>query len=465
MRKGLKYFYTKYGEIYAGAEFEEYGFENFKIIIPFDKLKEYKNLSHTEKSFRRINEFGWVIPKEAVQMVLDDEDFNPQGKFHNNDTWYGDYDRKIMFLFGAGASANCVSGRDQYIFEKDTLRPPLGPALFDGRFQSFYCKYQGVKQSLPILQSNPNIEEIFELEWENIYRENNEVVMQRHINIQYYLQEILNEVTQKVTKNYFTNNLYAKLANKIQKIYTASIDNSKGWRSFKKFAFVSFNQDTILENFLSEQFNLPLNSLDDYVNINDSPLCIFKPHGSCNWGWKFPDTSEFGNQIANWLFDKNINFFQLYFELLGNHENMIDWKTWGHEKVLNKYLLGKFTIDKSKIQLIDDKSINNYFPALLLPYRDKDEFTMPLRHFNNMKHYFSKVETLIIIGWKGNEELFNKVLFREAINVKKVIIADPNNNIVEENLKPIFLKYNVEKVIYKSFEDFIENGIDKHLSN
>ena len=63
---------------------------------------------------------------------------------------------------------------------------------------------------------------------------------------------------------------------------------------------------------------------------------------------------------------------------------------------------------------------------MLLPYRDKDEFTMPTQHFNYMTDYFNSMETLVIICWKGNEEAFNRQLFQKANRIKKVIIADPN---------------------------------------
>jgi len=80
-----------------------------------------------------------------------------------------------------------------------------------------------------------------------------------------------------------------------------------------------------------------------------------------------------------------------------------------------------------------------------------------------MSDYFGSAETLVVIGWKGNEEAFNRQLFKNANRINKVIIADPNPKLVEENLSPILSKSNVEKIIYKNFEDFVENGIDKEI--
>lgn len=421
----IKYFYTNFGHVYAGLEFDGIDYPDHTIIIQKSKRNEYYKLKNNEKTFDKINEYGWALKKSVIAKVIDSDKFDPKKSQTKSDSWYGDYDRKVMFVFGAGASAHCVYGNDKKEFYKDTLRPPLGPELFEKRFENYYKKYKGVKQSLHFLQDDltPDVEELFEKEWEKIYKENNQEVLSRHINIQYYLHEVLKRVSNRVTEEYFAKNLYAKLSDKLQKLYTASIKTSYGRTKSRKFAFISFNQDTILEHFISEYFKIPINSIDDYVNINESPFCIFKPHGSYNWGWKFPDTSKFRDNTANWLFNNNINFFQLYYTLLGNHINMIDWGTWGHEAQINSNNLGKFTIDKSQLKIIEKGKINDYFPALLLPYRDKDEFTMPLRHFRNMTSYFNYVEILIIIGWKGNEEAFNRQLLKQGNKIKKIIIA------------------------------------------
>lgn len=464
---GLQYFFTKYGDVYAGWKFEEINFPGHTIIIQGTKLREYRKLSHQEKTFEKISEYGWVLANDVIEGTIDGDKFNPEKKHYQTDSWYGDYDRKVMFVFGAGASANCVSGSQTEIlaFENDPLRPPLAPDLFEKRFKDYYKYYKGVKQSLHFLQDeNPDVEELFEREWKNIQKENNQAVLTRHINIQYYLQEILRDISNKVTEEYYAQNLYAKLANKLQKIYAASVKHVYGRQSFKKFAFVSFNQDTILETFIEEQFNQPIVTLSDYVNINDSPFCIFKPHGSWNWGWQFPNTNKFNGKTANWLFDNNINFFQLYYRLLGDYIKMIDWGTWGYEVSLHKHHLGKFTIDKSQLKIIRNGNLNNYYPALLLPYRDKDEFTMPFQHFYNMQQYFPHVETLVIIGWRGNEDSFNRQLLQHAGRINKVVIADPNHRVVEANLKELLSKPNIKKVIYKNFEDFVINGIDKELN-
>ena len=462
----LKYFFTKIGDVYFGSEFNDLKYPGYTIIIQVSKKDVYKELKDKERTFEKIAEYGWIVKTDMIVGELTQEQFQPpRTNPSQGDSWFSGYERKMMFIFGAGASAHCVYDQKSQ-FYADDLRPPLGPELFEERFKNFYKNYKGVKQSLHFLQdsNNPDVEELFEHEWENINSDNNDNVLYRHINILYYLQELLKKVSEKVIDEYYSKNLYAKLADKLQKKYVKSIEINYGQKKAKNYAFVSFNQDNILEHFLSEYFKKPLNSMDDYVGINENPFCIFKPHGSFNWGWKFPDTSKFNGDTPSWLFDNNINFYQIYYELLGNYVNMIDWThSFGMESSINKNRLGKFTIDKSKLSIIDTNNLLDYFPALLLPYRDKDEFTMPLRHFINMQFYFQYVETLVIIGWKGNEEAFNRQLLQHAQRIKKVVIADPDANTVIKNLEPLLSKFNIKPVVYNNFEHFVNEGVDKEL--
>lgn len=450
----IKYYFTTFGDVYAGFDFSEMNFPDLKIIVQADKLHEYQELRHEDKSLEKIKEYAYVFPLSAFVGEVDSEDIPNTQRPHIENRWSLEYDRKILFVFGAGASAHCVGGSRKTEFEKDELRPPLGNELFASKLCKVYGKYEGVNLSLNGLQHDKvNVEEYLEEEWKEVQEHGNQAVMSRHINIQFYLQELLMEVSMHVCNEYDDDNLYAKLTDKLQKI------NARD--SKRHFSFVSFNQDTILEYFLSKYFRQTLTNIDAYIDVNESPFCVFKPHGSWNWGWKFPD------RIANrqkYLFDKNVNFFKLYFETLGNHIDMVDWNGWGIEKMLNVYHKGKLNIDKSKLALFDENCIGDYYLAILLPYRDKDEFTMPLKHFKNMQRYFSTVETLIIIGWKGNEDAFNRLLLKHAQRIRKVVIADPNPKIVENNVKELLLKPNIKKVVYENFKDFVENGLDKEIS-
>lgn len=462
----MKYLYTKYGEVYSGYEWEDWiEFPEYRILIQGNKLQEFQKSTTPKKELEDIAKHGWVLGNDVVAKELDETSFRPQYS-HNNVTewWEGIYQRKYMFVFGAGASANCVGGIDSQEFESDNLRPPLGISLFGNRFKKYFENYKGVRQSLNFLQGEPNVESLLEDEWKSISKHNNQTVLSRHINIQYYIQEVLRDASNQVIEKYYAQNLYAKLFNKLQKKYVSSIKNSPyGEKSAMNFSIVSFNQDTILEHFACEQFNKEINSMNDYISTNEGAFSLFKPHGSWNWGWKFPDVSQFSNNTAKWLFDNNVNYYDLYYKLLGDPVGMVDWNRWGADSILNPHGLSKYTIDKNKLHIIKTESLNNYFPALLIPYRDKDEFTMPYRHFKKMEQYLSHIETIILIGWKGNEAAFNRLVLLKANRLKKVIIVDPNPDAVKQNLIEILAKYKIEPIIYNTFEEFAGSGVDKEI--
>ena len=142
---------------------------------------------------------------------------------------------------------------------------------------------------------------------------------------------------------------------------------------------------------------------------------------------------------------------------------MIDWATWGIEAGINIHRLGKYTIDKSQLHIINGK-LDDYYPGLLLPYRDKDEFTMPLPHFIALEGYLHYVETLVIIGWKGNEDAFNRILLAQSQKISKIIIVDPAPEVVEKNLQVLLDKQKLKPVYYKTFEDFVLNGLEKEIT-
>jgi len=459
----IEYYYTTYGDIYAGYGFTEIDFEDYIFIIQSSKLSDYNKLPFQEKTLDKISEYGWALKKETIAEKIVRYPIKSEQK-HPNSILNVD-NRKHLFVFGAGASAHCVFGNEKEQFYSDSLRPPVGTALFELRFKSIYEKYKAVKKSLYFLQNDPSpdVEELFENEWKNILLNNNSIQF-RHINIQYYLQEVLMKVSNNIIDNYYSKNLYAIFSDKLQKLYSESIKDESSHITFKRFGFVSFNQDTILEHFISEYFGIPIRTVDDYVQVNDSPFCIFKPHGSWNWGWKFPNNSVINNNISDWLYDNKKTYYDLYYNLLGNNVDMVDWNRWRTDARLHKNNLSKHTIDKSQLQIIDFEKVNEFFPALLLPYRDKDDFTMPHQHLLDMNAYISSVEVLVIIGWKGNEEMFNRLLFKDGNRIKKLIIVDPNSDVVKQNLEPLLSRIKDENIkVYKTFEEFVFNGFDNEI--
>jgi hypothetical protein len=450
----IDFVFTNYGEVYPGMVVHESQYPEDTIVIQNSKAREYIALAQNKKDREVISRFGHIVPNRNVATIITvpSEEYQRYQQ-PQSFTWEeGVYDRKTLFIIGAGASAFC-----QYQLDGTTVdRLPLGNELFDTRYADLYGKYPGVGYSLHNLQGGgiKDIEAFFEEEWKEIFFGNKEV-MSRHINIQYYVQDLLQKKSIGIAMSN-QRNLYAALIDRLQKLHSRDTK--------RKFAFVSFNQDTVLEYFLKRYSEFRTNKLNDYIRINEGAFSLFKPHGSWNWGWELPMLGEGRLSSSQWLFENKTSYYELYFKKLGDYRAMLDWNSFGPEAELNENRIGKFGVNKENLKVIHEWNENMYFPALLLPYKDKDEFTMPLGHVNNLENYLRYVETLVIIGWKGNERQFNNLLKRQGEHIKKLIIADPAAEKVVDNLD--FLRQAGAAVeIYRGgFEDFIESGLNKEFS-
>lgn len=464
--QGFVYVYTNFGEVYAGMILEEYLlFPNHYIIIQRDNWRRYLELNQEEKSEEIINKLGWLLHKSViVDIVKDSDDIPKPPPKHGSYSFNSEIDRSICFIVGAGASCHCAFGEEKEAFYDDPLRPPLGADLFNSGYKNLYEKYTGVKKSLPVISTGVDLEELFETEWKLINSSSNSEIMSRHINFQYYIRELLWKVSEQVISRYYKYNLYALLGYKLFKKHKLERSNNN---KYQQFSFISFNQDFILDHFISEQFNLPIKSIENYVDFNENPICIYKPHGSANWGWKLNKEYIESDLLPTKLYDEKWSLHDVYTQLIGDGTlfGHIDWSTWGSERTFNPLNKGRFSIDKSKIEVVPSFSkLGQYFPSLLIPYRDKDEFTMPIKQVFQMKGMLRCVETLIIIGWKGNEAVFNYALKNNSQRIKKVIVVDPAPDAVKLNLNDSIHWDRVEYVHYNTFEDFVLKGFDEHLN-
>ena len=83
-----------------------------------------------------------------------------------------------------------------------------------------------------------------------------------------------------------------------------------------------------------------------------------------------------------------------------------------------------------------------------------------------MKDYIQSAETLILIGWKGSEEAFNKELLKKGQHLKKIVIVDIEPETVKKNLGEILKKPKLKAISYSlGFADFVENGLEKEMES
>lgn len=455
------YFLTYYGDIYPGfiAAHDDYD-EGF-FIIPSRHTRDFYELSRTNIPIEKYKEIGTEIQdKNIIKAAIPVKSFT--GVQGRSDSIAKGYEHiwKKMFVFGAGASSNCVFGNQIQRFKESVLCPPLGPDLFHHRFDSTIKNYKGAKLSIPGFEAKGNdIELCLEDEWTTIKNSYSPNLTARHTNLQFYLADLFRQVSHDVTSNHYRTNIYSLFATKLHD-YLAKKSN-------ERIALVSFNYDTILEYFLKEAFRIEFKTLKDYIDWGTRQVVLFKPHGSCNWGWKFKTQEFTQNQlnIATSLYDTNKQPFEIYYELLGDLNEMVYAYSTGLERTTganNSH--GRFSVNKDKIEIFDESQYG-YLPALLMPYKDKDEFVMPYNHHHALRFYANEMEELYLIGWKGNEEVFNRLIALHAKNLKKIVIVNPNNQEVVTNMSQQLdmKRYKVE--IVNTFEEFVLKKLDNILQS
>ena len=159
------------------------------------------------------------------------------------------------------------------------------------------------------------------------------------------------------------------------------------------------------------------------------------------------------SDIPKYLLENQTSFSELYFQHLGTPYEMIYQQSWGHELELSNHTNGKFSVNKNKIEVVHSNP-EQYFPSLLIPYKDKDEMVMPYHHYSLMQWFINSVEDLYLIGWKGNEAAFNTLIKRQAHLLKRIFIVNPNPKEVELNLGNYIDLKKYEVVYFKDFESF-----------
>jgi len=453
------YFITYHGDIYQGYLTECPNYENGFFIISKNEAIEFQELKNEERTPERYRQLGWEIQDRNIIKHIEPDD--GATSFGSNINFkplkYNNQDFKKMFVFGAAASSFCVFGDRTKQFRESALNPPTGFEIFDEKYDKYCRKYPGVIQSISGFEAKQkDIEACMEEEWQQFKGSYNPRVVNRHVNIQYYMRELFQDISTFVKNEQWRNNLYSLFTDRIQKYVNKN--------SNERIGIVSFNYDTILERFIEDIFGLGFNSMNDYIDWDARNVMVFKPHGSCNWGWRFRNNQQNGvNQkiTVGYLFEKQIEPYEIYYNLLGDPSITVATNSWGLEKGLNKSNLGRFTINKSLLEIIPPNLNDDFFPALLLPYRDKDEFVMPYDHYEAMRHFFGEMEELYLIGWKGNEELFNRQIGQHAHKLKKIVVANPNADEVLRNLtnqSGLDIK-NCEVETVKYFEEFVLESI------
>lgn len=451
------HFVTYYGDIYHGFIRQLHGYDDRFFILSLNQMQEFQRLQkHTLEDYQRL---AWeirdrriikaVVPQQQIGVADGQLDTTRRG----NQQW------KRMFVFGAGASAHCLFGKDKSERYRSMMRPPLGNEIFDETYNETIDNFEGAKLSIPLFVARgSDIEGCLEEEWQNLRNAYNPNITARHISLQFYMQTLFHWISADVVRSHYRNNLYSLFANKLQSLLAGKDE---------RVALVSFNYETILDEFVGQIFNAPFKTMGDYIDYNNRQVLLFKPHGSSNWGWPVTQRNQLQNSNSVFhkaLYEARTEPWEIYYRVLGDFNSMVHNHAWGFEGNNHKHRLARYTVNKNKIEVIDHSKGHEYYPALLMPYRDKDEFVMHYDHNTALQWFAGEMEELYLIGWKGNEELFNRMIKNHAHRLRKIVIVNPAEKKSKEVTK--YLSQNLDLNRYKievvdNFEKFVLEEMDK----
>lgn len=335
-------------------------------------------------------------------------------------TFQGEYATKLIII-GAGASY----GYNTINTKREPFHPPLANDIFSQKFDEFLDGFQGAKNFASNSNFTTDIEHFFQKNWDRVsnYSIHDEATLLSLINTQYYLSSLFLKISSFQKGNRY--NLYQNL---IQLINEYLSNKKKG----EKVLIVSFNYDTLLEEALESFKHYTFNDVNEYVDYKNRDILVFKPHGSCNW-FREMNISQIDStssielnlaQTSKYLFKNRLT--------LGEIQSLLSKET----KVFNT----------TNIDTRISRGIA-YYPQLLIPYKRKDEFSMPNRHKDILTHMLNKVNDTLVIGWKGTESKF-KELLKNSLNGNNMNLyyANYTDTSIEAEYKELFPNGNIHDV-------------------
>lgn len=430
-----KYFITYYGDILFGRVVKQNDDGSFYILTN-NNAQEFQNRNDENKYEELCDKISDISIIKGVVPHLNYADTQPPQSVSTSGEIYSK-----LFVFGAGASRYCIFDDEKETFEKDfQWKPPLGFEIFHRNYSEIIDKYKEIKTFIPYyINHQKDIEATLEAEWQDITSCYNPSLLLRHTQVMFYIRDLIRKVSEE-TIRHFNNNLYCLLMDKLNR-YLCKNKN-------ERFILVSFNYDTILDHYIQQIFGYQYNNLNDYIDTVNNKVILVKPHGSWNWGWKINKEKIQNSSLYSYITENKLTLADIYYNLISNFA----FYSWGYEAMLNEKQIGRYKPNRNAISTLSNEKINNSFPAILMPYRNKDEIMMSYRMFDASRFLVNRIKEIYLIGWKGNERIFNKHVLENATGAEKIIIVNPNP---DEVIKNINIPFKGERITYSSFEEFV----------
>jgi SIR2-like domain len=336
----------------------------------------------------------------------------------------------IMVILGAGASYDSVPSRRPSLGELGLTngRPPLAAQLFSSQRLSEEClsSFPRCHPIVPYLQAVPSdgsVEHTLEM-----LRAEGDTDPERKCQIaaiRCYLQFLIVECER----------LWAPTPQRITN-YVTLLDQLR--RSNDSILLITFNYDRLIEHALTS-LKISLSDFPDY--ISHDRIKLIKLHGSVNWA------REVETEVDN-VGERNV--WEVMNELI---ERAGELQVSDRFRMIEQHPIGS----ANGIPLI---------PAIAIPVETKTEFECPDSHLSCLRETVHRVTKLLIIGWRGAENHFLRLLLEAGLGeVSAQIVADRRENAedVLQRLKGASLKISGNAMDDEGFSRYVISRKAEHF--
>ena len=294
----------------------------------------------------------------------------------------------IMVIFGAGASHDSVPSlyRPSH-FPRDLRdgRPPLAADLFSEVYGESISQFPRSHPIVPYLRAIPtdsSVEHVLEtLQAEGDLDPERKCQLAA---VRCYLQFLISECERH----------WPPAAHRITN-YVTLFDQLR--RTGDQILIVTFNYDRLIERAL-ESLGVFMTEINGY--ISNSKIKLIKLHGSVNWA------REVETEIAN-VGGRTV--WDVMNELIGKG---------GDLRLTDRFRI----VDGHPIGSIERTPL---IPAIAIPVETKTDFECPSGHLDCLRQMVSSVTKVLIVGWRGAEGHFLKLVQEHGLrNIPAQIVAD-----------------------------------------
>ena len=307
-----------------------------------------------------------------------------------------------MVIFGAGASHDSIPSlyRPPHLPKSlEDGRPPLAADLFSshetyGEHISHFPRCHLIVPYLRAIPADSSVEHVLEtLQAEGASDPERKCQLAA---VRCYLQFLIYECERH----------WPPAAHRITN-YVTLFDQFR--RTNDEILIVTFNYDRLIEKAL-ESLGVFITEMNGY--ISNSKIKLVKLHGSVNWA------RDVETEIAN-VGERNV--WEVMNKLI---DKAGDLRLTDRFRIVDSHPIGR--IEKTPL-----------IPAIAIPVETKTDFECPSSHLDYLRQMVSSVTKVLVVGWRGAERHFLKLLHEHGLrNVPAQIVADRKAR-AEETLERI----------------------------